>query len=303
MYYRERWIPISPVLGYSVLCMAEYRGELYVGTTTEFGIRSGTGQVWKFNGKEWELVGDGLDHNVNALVVYRGELYAGTSLNGMRVYRYKGGKDWELVVDEQWYPWGMGWYGTRSMAVFKGNLIIGDTFWDLIGLWDGREFHRVQPYETGSCIYDFEEFQGRLYGSAYKGRIWVSQDGWNWNIIGDYYDGNLWEMEVYRGQLYKGYQCGELRRWSGEGDIRGQLVYQAPAPIISMATDGMFLYFGTGGDASGFGESRDGIANIYRYDGREVKLISEWDQFGSGVQVLYRLRGWKDFSALRGLLN
>jgi len=302
LYDEGRWIPISPVLGYSVLSMVEYRGELYVGVTTGFGIRSGVGQVWKFDGRGWSLVGDGLDHNVNALIVYKGDLYAGTSLNGMRVYRYRGGKSWELVVDEQWYPWGWmygGGYGTRSLAIFKGNLVIGDTFWDLIALWDGKQLYRVQPYETGSCIYDFEEYRGQLYAAAYQGRIWVSGDGRNWEIVGDYYDGNLWEMEVYRGELYMGYQCGELRRWRGEGNIRGELVYQAPAPIISMETDGKFLYFGTGGDAPGFGETPEGVANIYRYDGREVKLVSDWDQFGSGVQVLHRVDGWKDLARLR----
>ncbi|MEM2674393.1 MAG: hypothetical protein QXW77_01995, partial [Candidatus Hadarchaeales archaeon] len=125
--------------------MAEYRGELYVGTTSEFGMMSGVGRVWKFDGSKWELVGDGLDHNVNALVVYKGKLYAGTSLNGTRVYRYEGGKRWTLVVDYHWYPWGNNWYGVRCMREFKGNLIIGDTFWDLIALWNGKEFYPVQP--------------------------------------------------------------------------------------------------------------------------------------------------------------
>ncbi|MEM2282839.1 MAG: hypothetical protein QXH26_04790 [Candidatus Hadarchaeales archaeon] len=292
----KSWVPISPVLGYSVLCMAEYRGELYVGTTSEFGMMSGVGRVWKFDGSKWELVGDGLDHNVNALVVYKGKLYAGTSLNGTRVYRYEGGKRWTLVVDYHWYPWGNNWYGVRCMREFKGNLIIGDTFWDLIALWNGKEFYPVQPYETGSCIYDLEEYRGRLFGSAYRGRIWVSEDGWNWSLMCDfdYGKGNIWEMEVFRGKLYMGYQSGELRVWDGEGDVRGELVYTAPAPIISMESDGVSLYFGTGGDAAGFGEAREGLASVYRYDGEKVELISEEDQFGSGVQVLYRMEGWKD---------
>jgi len=63
-------------------------------------------------------------------------------------------------------------------------------------------------------------------------------------------------------------------------------VYAAPDGITAMETDGQNLYLGTGGEA-GYNYETQGIANIYKYDGDSAELISNYDQFGAGVQVLY----------------
>ncbi|MEM2240539.1 MAG: CARDB domain-containing protein, partial [Candidatus Bathyarchaeia archaeon] len=67
----------------------------------------------------------------------------------------------------------------------------------------------------------------------------------------------------------------------------GVLVYTAQDGILSMATDGDYLYFGTGGDAVGYGAEYTGDATVYRYDGSNVVPISDPDEMGEGVQVLY----------------
>ena len=266
-------------LGYAVLSLVEYNGHLYAGTTSAFGS-GGTGRVYRYDGgTTWTLVGDNLDGNVCALVVYKGDLYAGTSWNGMRLYRYDGGTTWTLKVDG-------GWYGTRSLYVYGDYLLMGDVYLDYVGLWDGTTFHPVQPIGMGSCIYDFQEYGGSLYGAAYVGRLWHSPDGWSWTVALDSYRaGNMWALEEFRGELYMSYNNGELR--ASNVPDRGRLVYTAPDGIISMTTGGDHLYFGTGGDAVGHGAESTGIANVYQYDGSNVVLISGHDEFGVGVQVLY----------------
>jgi hypothetical protein len=289
----ENWKCISPVggLGYSVLALAGYNGHLYAGVISD----SYTGQVYKYEGNsEWTLIGDNMDDEVCSLAVYQGDLYAGTAWNGMRLYKYTSGvtncgvPNWTRVVNHT------SWDGTKALYVSNDYLLMGDIGWDWIGRWDGMSFHQDQPIQTGSCIYDFEDYNGNVYGAAWAGRMWGSGDAINWNLaISESYGTHMWELETFRGSLYMSYDNGELRQ-SNIPD-RGTLVYTAPDGIISMttATEGTskgkpveILYFGTGAETSG-----DGIANIYRYDGvSSPTLVSGQDEMGGGVQVLYFLR-------------
>lgn len=280
------WEVISPELGYAVMDLIEYNGHLYAGVTTGFSGYNGMGKVYKYDGdKKWILVGDNMDHAVISLAVYKGNLYAGTGRGAFRLYKYTPGmtncgiQNWTRVVD---YPWD----GVRSLYASPSYLLMGDSSWDRIGRWDGSKFY-TDLDGGGSCIYDFIEYGNHVYAAAYMGRLWCSQDAVNWNVVLGYYDGNMWELEVFKNKLYMAYNNGELRVWNGIGDLRGELVYKAQDGIISMTTDGNYLYFGTGGDAIGYGYEIIGTANVYRYDGTNVELITKWDQMGTGVQVIY----------------
>jgi len=290
----KAWQPISTKEelnnDFAVLCLAKYNGKLYAGTMSSPFPASGVGRVYRYDGgTSWTLVGDNLDNQVCSLIVYDGNLYAGTAWNGMRLYKYTPGStncginDWTRVVD---YP---SWDGTRSLYIFHDLLLMGDIGYDRIGHWDGSNFYPDQTQTTGSCIYDFQYYMGKVYASAYMGRMWQSTDGIHWNLVPgfDYYEDNMWELETFKGLLYMAYNNGELRR--SHGMTRGYLVYTAPDAIISMESDGSSLYFGTGGEAGAlYGSKTDGIANVYRYDGTDGPiLISDKDEFGGGVQVLY----------------
>jgi len=287
-YLDGKWEPLSPELGYAVMDLIVFNGRLYAAVTTGFGGYEGVGRVYRYDGgKKWTLVGDGMDHAVISLAVYKGELYAGTGRGAFRLYKYTPGttncgiQDWTRVIDYE------EWDGVRSLYVSHGYLLMGDTFYDRIGRWDGNNFYRDLD-DGGSCIYDFQDFRGYVYAAAYDGRLWKSPDAINWDVALGYYDGNMWELEIFQDELFMAYNNGELRAWNGIGDLRGRLVYTAPDGIISMATDGNYLYFGTGGDAVGYGAERTGIANVYRYDGTSPPVpISSEDQMGEGIQVLY----------------
>ncbi len=283
------WEATSPTLGYAVLSLLEYEGHLYAGTMSTSNPDGGIGQVYRHDsGTNWTLIGDNLDNQVSSLVVYQGNLYAGTAWKGMRLYKYTPGTtncgiaNWTRVVNYT------AWNGTRHLAVSHGYVLMGDIYWDTIGHWDGSTFHPDQTQQTGSCIYDFDEYGGYVYGAAYLGRMWRSLDGIHWSLAPGFegrYDGSMWEVETFHGSLYMAYADGELR--ASTLPDRGMLIYTAPDGIISMVTDGANLYFGTGGEAGAlYGSEAEGIANIYSYDGANVQLISSQDQFGGGVQVL-----------------
>ena len=283
------WEAISPTLGYAVLSLLEYEGHLYAGTMSTSNPSGGVGQIYRhYRGTNWTLIGDNLDNQVSSLVAYQGSLYAGTAWKGMRLYKYtpstsnRGIANWTREVNYT------AWSGTRCLDVSHGYILMGDIYWDRIGHWDGLTFHPDQIQATGSCIYDFEEYGGYVYGAAYLGRMWRSPDGIHWNLTPGFegsYDGCMWQVETFNGSLYMTYANGELRV-SNVPD-RGMLKYTAPYGIISMETDGANLYFGTGGEAGAlYGSETAGIANIYSYDGTNVQLISGQDQFGAGVQVL-----------------
>jgi hypothetical protein len=281
------WGTISPELGYAVMDLIIYDNHLYAGVTTGFGGYEGTGKVYRYDGdKTWTLVGDGMDHAVISLAIYQGDLYAGTGRGGFRLYKYTLGatncgiENWTRVVD-------YGWNGVRSLYVSHDYLLMGDAGMDYFGRWDGSNFY-ADLADGGSCIYDYQDYGGYVYAAAYAGRLWRSSDGIHWDTVLDYYDGNMWELEQFGNSMYMAYNNGELRSYSGTGDLRGGLVYAAPDGIVSMVTDGQYLYFGTGGDAVGYGPESEGIASIYKYDGAAPPtLISNEDEFGAGVQVLY----------------
>ena len=269
------WDIISPDLGYAVLDLVEYDGQLYAGIMSS----SGVGQVYRYDGgTTWTLVGT-MDGQVCSLAVYQDDLYAGTARNDMRLYRYDD-PGWTLVVD-----YGE-WSGTRALHVSHGYLLMGDIGFDNFGRWDGTDFY-ADLYGGGSCIWDYEDYGDNVYASAYCGRMWQSSNAMTWSVLLDYYlpdtYPDMWELETFQGSLYMSYDNGELRASSVPD--RGTLVYTAPDAIISMTTDGDNLYFGTGGEAGYWGWT-EGIAGVYMYDGTDVELISGVDEMVTGVQVL-----------------
>ena len=275
------WDAISPSLGYAVLTLTEYEGKLYAGTMSTSSPMSGVGKVWRYDGDGlWTLVGDDLDDQVCQLVVYNGDLYAGTAWAGGRICRYDGGTTWTNVVSYG------GWSGMRALYVAEdGYLHCGDIGYDKFGRFDGTTFTYDENH-YGSCIYDFAEYDGALYGSAYQGRMFRSANGINWSNVLGYYDGNMWELEVFQGLLFMSYNNGVLH--STDSTIARDYVWTAPDGIISMVAQGdIALYLGTGGEAGAYyGSSGSGTGKVYSYDGFSTPVAIS-GTLGVGIQCLY----------------
>lgn len=84
------------------------------------------------------------------------------------------------------YPWSQ-----------TGHLHLGDYSEDIFGRYDGTSMIN-DAYMDGSCIYDFAEFDGRLFAGAYYGRIlWSSSgEGRSWSSK-DFSGIYIWEVEPF----------------------------------------------------------------------------------------------------------
>lgn len=274
------WTPISGSLGYAVLDIIGYQGQLYASTMSTSSPTSGIGKVWRWDGgTSWTQVGPNMDDQVASLEVYGGELYAGTAWNGGKLYQYNSGTDSFGYVGAV-----SNFSGIRSMYASSYNYLqLGDIGNDYFGHYDGSSLTFDQSL-GGSCIYDFAEFNGALYGAAYMGRLLSSTNGTSWSVARGNYDGNMWELEPFQGDLYMSYDNGVLAKLDTSNNWTS--VLGAQDSIISMVADGAVLYYGIGGEAGAYyGSSTSGTGYVYAYDGTNATLIS--GAMGTGVQTLY----------------
>jgi hypothetical protein len=188
------------------------------------------------------------------------------------------------------------WDGIRAMYPWSqtGVLHLGEYAYDCLGHYDGTSMIYDQ-YLSGSCIYDFAEFNNKLYAGAWIGRLIWTSTGF-WDDYSDYYYAldHIWELETFKGYLYIGAGSGELI--SLDASHTDLLVWTTPSDqdICSMVADGdSMLYFGTGGEA-GYNHETSGVARVYEYDGT-VLPVEIFDADGgdtsdldhAGIQCLY----------------
>lgn len=306
-YTGTNWDLISPQLGWSVTSLVGYSGYLYAGGITDHRIVQSAGRVWRYNGELWEEVSPvgGLGNQVCFLIVFKGDLYAGTTLyqsftDGIaRLYRLDDADAcaWTMVIDD--IP---GWYGFRSAYVWNDWLYLGDWMFDLFARWDGNTVENVANL-GGSCVYAFEEYDNSLYSGGYLGalhKVAPSVDTiWPW-IIDNWHVRFFWSLKSFGGYLYigtdrNGTNQAKLYRYDGVTPSPEYVwAYSTTSSnvhegIISMATDGLNLYLGVGGQAMGgpdFTMPADGTGEVFSsFDGVNFESIS--GTLGTGVQTLY----------------
>lgn len=289
------WNTISGNLGWSVLSLVYHEGYLYAGTKdTQSGP---AGRVYRYDGSSWTQVGSWNPGEVHTLTVYGDSLYAGLGwmmYGDAYLYRYDD-PGWTLVGQQE-----DDWDGIRAAHVWDGYIYLGDIHYDRLGRYDVTSGFDYITNRSGSCIWDIQDYyhdgDDHLYASAWKGRLHRTEDGTTWQTVSsyDFYQRNFWEMELYDGHMYIGTDAGisnpmsaRLLRWDGSAptvNVWSIYVNNSYQGIISMATDGTYLYLGMGADITYF-ESTAGTGRVYRFDGTNVDLIS--GNMGRGIQVLY----------------
>lgn len=194
-----------------------FQGHLYAGTT-DAPDEADWAHVFRYRGGQaWEdcgRVGSGRTRGVYALLVHAGALYAATSashgpqprtMDYGRVYRYKGGQDWEDLGQPGAH------YRLNALASFRGKLYVcgfnigpepghcyvhaGGTEWRDCGQFDG--------WPHALAVHD-----GRLLTAYPQGQVFA-YDGTTWAKLGNPF-GSLDEcnqihsLGVYRGELHAG---------------------------------------------------------------------------------------------------
>lgn len=294
-YDGTSWTAISgDDMGFAVLDLIEFQGDLYAATMSP-------GKVWRYDGTGWTEVWATSSDQVCDLEVWNGDLYAGTAWDGGELYRYNAVTDTfdyvGTVPDSDSGGTTHPWYGIRAMYPWShtGDLHLGDIGFDCLGRYDGTTMI-YDAYMGGSCIYDFAEFDGKLYAAAWAGRLlWSSTGvGLDWSSQ-DFPGSSIWEIEPFQEYLYMGNAAGQLLRLDtshSHEEIWSSGSYDQQ--ICSMVADrDSMLYFGSGGEA-GYNNQDSGTARVYAYDGSgtpvEIFDADGGDTAGTdhaGVQCLY----------------
>jgi len=251
------------------MALCVYDDNLYAGTF-EFG-KDETGHVYRYRGNGlWEDCGVPFPSNaVSALAVHKGELYAaaskyrsggsalgdaGNELHGGRVYRYKGGTDWEdcgkLGEIEAIY----------GLASFNGELY-ASSLYAPAGLFrynGGTDWTDLG--NPGGRVEALGVHNGHLYGTGFDmGFSGVYRyDNPGWTDCGTPRDTTqTYSFMQHNGELFVGtwpignvFVLGEPGEWQDRGPLG------AEKESMGMAVYNGKLYAGT-----------LPFANVYRYDG------------------------------------
>ena len=131
------WTAVAPGVSQpTVMCMAEYNGELYVGGQFTFAGGVPANLIAKWNGIQWSAVGGGvtcgcgpINQRVNAMEVYDGELYVGGIFDmagiipAHNIARWNG-SEWLPVCDPISGPPG----GVKAFEVYNEELYVAGSF-------------------------------------------------------------------------------------------------------------------------------------------------------------------------------
>ncbi len=300
-----------------VRAMAEYQGDLYVGGTFAQVGGEPVYYVARWDGYQWEKLGDGVNNAVYAMTVYDGKLIVGgsfTTTSGVSALRIA---SWD---GEQWAPLGDGLNSSVvDLTVYNGELIAGGIFTAAGGIsvnriarWDGSNWHAMGGPDQGT-VNSLSEYNGDLIavGSFYmvngENHNYITRwDGSSWSSLGEGLNTTVNDAVVFQGKLYAtgqftgsgGHALPYIAAWDGNrwSAVSGGLSDAGYA----LYADNDKLYVG------GQFETADGISSlgIAAWDG------SSWQAVGDGLGLyagtvirIYRIAKFDNEILLGGLLD
>jgi trimeric autotransporter adhesin len=281
----DEWAPLAE--GYydgvdgSVLAIAIDGEDIYIGGVFD-RVDGGMGglvgkaanNIIKWNGSEWEALGDGLGTNggVNALAFYENDLYAGGNFGGATDLSFNNVAKWN---GSAWETPGDGHLQINALAVgsdgvYAGGRIslIGGQPVESIARWDGVVWQSIGTGFSGGVNARVADLF--LDGSDLYAVGWFSQagnervhgvarwDGTEWERVGDEIDGDVERVIVEGGNvyvagspLYVGGDTTLVARWDGmEWEALGSRpIIEGLSNIDALSVQGNDVYVGDfGGD-------------------------------------------------------
>lgn len=218
-------------------------------------------RIARFDGDNWEPIGEGFNGNVEALIIYNGDLIAGGQFtqSGETTVNYIARWD-----GENWQPMGDGFsHRVMSFTIYNGELIAGGAF-------------------TSS-------------GSTSLGRV-ARWDGESWHPVGEGFSSNgVNALTVYDDYLIAGgnftstgnwLTTNRIARWDGESWQRmgGSPTFGFSHDVLTLTVYNGELIAGGSFDVSG-GKFVNGTA---RWDGEN------WQQIGEGLGWVYSYTVYND---------
>jgi hypothetical protein len=164
-----------------VLCMASFKGELYVGLD-RVDRASSPGRGFKHTGSEWVDCGAPDQENFENLLPLGGVLYAATHGH---IYRYEGGKNWTSIGDQ---PFGI--TQIHTLAVCQGRLHAGTWPQGYVLRYEGGGWTNTGrlglPEGEPECneINDLIVHNGKLYaGVIPKAELYRYEADGQWTLL------------------------------------------------------------------------------------------------------------------------
>jgi hypothetical protein len=169
--------------------------ELYAAGAFTTAGGSTANRIARWNGTQWDPLGDGLNNIGRTLMVYKNDLYVGGNFNspGSRIAKWDG-FEWSSIG-------GIVNGAINSMVIFEDELVIGGSFSTIGGVsfsrvakWNGNSWSSLgSGLATGTGIYVNKLFvhDKKLYAvgrglggtlSDDKVKVW---DGSSWSDLGD----------------------------------------------------------------------------------------------------------------------
>ena len=231
-----------------VKCITRYKGEVYAGGHFHVAGTEEANNIARWDGANWNTLGNGLISSVNCLLVKDDNLYVG-------------GAGLDSIIG--------------SLEDCNG-----------VVMWDGVNWHALPPIPEPDdlvIVSDLIEYKGELYAGGNFGN-WndsiqeiAKWDGTQWVSVGGGIHGDSWvdAMAVYKGYLYVGgyfYKnhgnAGNfIMRWDGEqwSDVGGGLVGENS--YNNGQVHGMYVY-----------NNELWIAGVFtKAGGIPAKYIAKWD--------------------------
>jgi hypothetical protein len=275
-----------------IFALCVHEGALFAGTC-ESG-KSEAGRVWKLNERnEWtDLGAPDRCNSVSALATFGGELYAGVSKYrlagsalaesenpnlGGRVYRYRGGQEWEACGQLPETE------AIGGLVVFGGRLY-ASSLYKPAGFfrYEGGQSWTSCPLPNGKRVEAMAVWNGGLYASSYDQAHIFRFDGEAWTDLGQVgppENTQTYSFAVYRGEMYVGtWATGKVFRYGGETNWIDCGRLGQELEVMGMMVHNGSLYAGS-----------LPLAEVYRYDTQQ-----NWNrlvQLDQTPDVKYR-RAW-----------
>jgi len=218
VYWSDKFGPYVPPLNGRVNAMINYNGNLIAGGGfTDAGGKSNADYIARWDGTEWQPLGDGLNDSVMALEVWNGNLVvggkftdAGDLIDADHIAAWNG---------SSWSALGSGTNATvRALTVSSGNLIAGGSFSsaggnsaNYIAQWNGSTWSGIGGGMNNEVlaleVYNGSLIAGGLFTTAggFEANRIARWDGFIfWSGLGSGMNNTVRTLTVFDGQLIAG---------------------------------------------------------------------------------------------------
>lgn len=217
----------------NVLCMTYFNGDLVIGGHFDSINNVAVNNIARWDGANWQPIGNGFDQNVHTVISYNNKLYAGgvfwtSGLDTVRTFAVWNGSNWVNAAHQiDGYVW--------SSLIMDGKLILGGPFNRIDGVtyggiasWNDTAWSNV-GVGFNNEVYNLSIVDDTLYACGTFTQIPQNQtsylakyDGTNWHQVTYPVGTTLWTSDIVKFHD-EFFVCGNFNNPDDLGVINGSL--------------------------------------------------------------------------------